>query len=146
MKYAVLYDPNAIKDLEDSFNWGVINWGENAAWRWFNELEDLIEKRLSTMPKSCPLAPENEKFEIEIRHLIYGRYRVLFTIGSDRVEILYLRGPFSMNEDRRLGTTSPNCQEIAFGHGSMSGDRVGTRYIVRFPYRCSVSSKTFSKL
>jgi plasmid stabilization system protein ParE len=39
---------------------------------------------LSTMPKRCPLAKENEYFSQEIRQLLYGQrrnsYRILFTV------------------------------------------------------------------
>lgn len=101
MKYDILYGPSVIRDLENSFNWGVINWGEEAATRWFNQLENIIEERLSSMPKSCPIAPESERFPIEIRYLIFGRYRVLFTIEEDFVKIMYLRGSFSLNEIER---------------------------------------------
>jgi plasmid stabilization system protein ParE len=52
---------------------------------------------LSTMPRRCPLAKENEYFSQEIRQLLYGQrrnlHRVLFTILEEVsiVRILHIR-------------------------------------------------------
>jgi len=35
---------------------------------------------LSRWPERCPLAPENDAFPEEVRHLVFGSYRLLFTI------------------------------------------------------------------
>lgn len=43
------------------------------------------------MPERCPLAPENDAFEVEIRQLIYRSHRVLFTVLGSRVHILHIR-------------------------------------------------------
>jgi plasmid stabilization system protein ParE len=43
------------------------------------------------MPARYPLAPENEEHANEIRQLVYGRYRILFTIQPGRVVILHVR-------------------------------------------------------
>jgi plasmid stabilization system protein ParE len=43
------------------------------------------------MPARCPLAPENEDHPKEIRQLVHGRYRILFTIEPGRVVILHVR-------------------------------------------------------
>ena len=45
---------------------------------------------LEQFPHRCPLAPESGA-ALEIRQLLYGRYRVLFTISNDTVYILHLR-------------------------------------------------------
>jgi plasmid stabilization system protein ParE len=61
-----------------------------AAERWIEGLYDALDG-LQTMPARCPLAPENKSHAEEIRQLIYGRYRVLFTIFPGRVVILHVR-------------------------------------------------------
>lgn len=61
----------------------------NAA-NWRLGLAEAAES-LKTLPKRCGLAPENGSFEFEIRQLIYGTYRVLFTIRADEVVILHVR-------------------------------------------------------
>ena len=38
----------------------------------------------------CPLAPESGP-ELEIRQLVYGVYRVLFTVARDTVYVLHIR-------------------------------------------------------
>lgn len=61
-----------------------------AAERWIEGLYDVLDG-LKTMPARCPLAPENESHAEEIRQLIYGQYRVLYTTSLDRVLILHVR-------------------------------------------------------
>jgi len=45
---------------------------------------------LDLFPGRCPLAPESGS-ELEIRQLIYGAYRVLFTVAKDTVHVLHIR-------------------------------------------------------
>lgn len=69
-----------------------------SASQWYAELLKAIES-LSTMPKRCPIARENEYFSNEIRQLLYGKgrnlYRILFTIvegeNISTVRILHIR-------------------------------------------------------
>lgn len=58
-----------------------------AAWR-----QGLLQaaQALEQFPQRCPLAPESGA-TLEIRQLLYGRYRVLFTITHDIVYILHIR-------------------------------------------------------
>ena len=51
-------------------------------------------KQLGVVPKGFPLAPENEEFSEEIRQMVVGRYRVLFTIKSRNVHVLHVRGAY----------------------------------------------------
>ncbi len=68
------------------------------ATQWYAGLLQAIES-LTSMPKRCPLARENQYFSQEIRQLLYGRgrnlYRILFTIldGQDisTIRILHIR-------------------------------------------------------
>jgi plasmid stabilization system protein ParE len=53
---------------------------------------------LSEFPRRCALAPENDRFEAEIRQLLYGQYRILFTLldvdgdgDEETVHILHIR-------------------------------------------------------
>jgi hypothetical protein len=39
-----------------------------------------------------PLAPEDDEFSQEIRQMVVGRYRVLFTIKGREVHVLHVRG------------------------------------------------------
>lgn len=64
--------------------------------QWYSGLLKVIES-LSTMPKRCKLARENEYFSQEIRQLLYGQsrnsYRILFTVleETSTVRILHIR-------------------------------------------------------
>ena len=61
--------------------------GRAAAWR-----EGLLKaaQTLERFPRRCPLAAESGA-ELEIRQLVYGAYRVLFTIAKDTVYVLHVR-------------------------------------------------------
>jgi hypothetical protein len=45
---------------------------------------------------ACPVAPESEQLGISIRHLIVGRYRILFTVKGNTVTILHVSGPYTI--------------------------------------------------
>lgn len=46
---------------------------------------------LATLPRRCPRAPEDGRHRLEVRHLIYGDYRIIFAIDGQTVLILQLR-------------------------------------------------------
>ena len=58
-----------------------------AEWR-----KALVEsaRTLERFPERCPLAPESGP-ELEIRQLVHGAYRVLFTVAKDTVYVLHIR-------------------------------------------------------
>jgi plasmid stabilization system protein ParE len=93
-KYLVRFNTEALTDMFGAYEWGIRNWGADAARRWFNDLERKIKSRLTSMPESCPVAPESGLRGREVRQLLHGRYRVLFTIEDNLVRVLYIRGPF----------------------------------------------------
>ena len=43
-------------------------------------------------PTRCPRAPENDRFNDEVRHRIEGNYRALFTIRGNTVYIIRVLG------------------------------------------------------
>jgi toxin ParE1/3/4 len=62
---------------------------------------------LDQFPERCPLAPESSA-ELEIRQLLYGEYRVLFSVAGHTVYVLHIRhgarqplkpGPISEDND-----------------------------------------------
>lgn len=58
--------------------------------RWRQRLEGKL-RTLTAMPTACGLAPEDEVSGREIRQLLLGSYRVLFTIDGSRVLVLTVR-------------------------------------------------------
>lgn len=45
---------------------------------------------LNQFPKRYPRAPESGP-ELEIRQIVYGAYRILFTVAKDTVYVLHIR-------------------------------------------------------
>ncbi|MBN1441415.1 MAG: type II toxin-antitoxin system RelE/ParE family toxin [Planctomycetes bacterium] len=89
MRYEVEITDSAAAELEKAFEWIRSESPLNAeTWR-----DDLLERAasLERFPKRCPLAPENEGCRREIRHLVHGNYRLLFTIAGTSVYILHVR-------------------------------------------------------
>src|SRR5687768_3508849 len=96
-KYRVVIEEPAQADVQLSYDWGCRVWGEARAQQWVRDLRSVIMKQLTTIPAGFPLAPESDEFREEIRQMIVGRYRVLFTIQGRRVHVLHVRGAFVGN-------------------------------------------------
>jgi plasmid stabilization system protein ParE len=94
-KYAVIIEDSAQADIHHSYDWGCRVWGKAQAQKWVRELRTSTIKNLGTVPSDFSVAPENDEFDEEIRQMIVGRYRVLFTIRGRRVHVLHLRGPYA---------------------------------------------------
>jgi len=78
-----------------SVSTGVVVRGASVRPRqWARELRSAAAKQLGVVPKGFPLAPENEEFSEEIRQMVVGRYRVLFTIKGRNVHVLHVRGAY----------------------------------------------------
>ena len=93
-RYKVILHSDAESDIESFFKLGCRAWGEENAKLWVRKLRRSITEQLTSLPLACPLAPESEPLGVSIRHLIVGRYRVLFTVTGRTVTILYVRGPY----------------------------------------------------
>lgn len=94
-RYAVIFEASAQADVRGSYDWGCRVWGKKEAQRWVRELRTAITRQLSIVPKGFPIAPEDEEFAEEIRQMIVGRYRILFTIRKGKVHVLHIRGAYS---------------------------------------------------
>ena len=57
---------------------------------WFEALQDAMDS-LARLPQRCPLAPESERSDLEIRQLLFFSHRVLFTILPEEVVVLQVR-------------------------------------------------------
>jgi plasmid stabilization system protein ParE len=60
---------------------------ETSAGKWREELTLQIAS-LAKFPLRCPIISESRELGREYRHLIYGQYRTIFRVDSDRVIIL----------------------------------------------------------
>jgi len=93
--YKVILHPDAEVDINASFEWGCRTWGQENARVWVRELRQTFKNRLTSMPLSCPVAPESEELGISVRQLIVGRYRALFIVEKRTVTILHIKGSYS---------------------------------------------------
>ncbi len=89
MKYAVMTENAAQVDITEAYLWIARDSSENAI-RWVEAVEAAIES-LDTFPERCAVAPESEEFDREIRQLLHGNYRILFTIHDETVHVLHVR-------------------------------------------------------
>jgi len=90
MKYDVEVAEHADAEANFAFKWIEVNSSPTKAIAWFNGLVDAVDT-LCTFPERCPIAPESEDVGREIRHLIYGNYRIIFAIEEQKVFILHIR-------------------------------------------------------
>ena len=104
-RWRVVLECSAQHDIEDAYLW-LAEHEPEAAVRWFNGIYDTTGS-LETFPERCPLAPETDFFEREIRQIFHGRrqhkYRILFTIAERNVHVLHVRHGARL----RLGETPP---------------------------------------
>jgi plasmid stabilization system protein ParE len=89
MNFKVQLTEQAEAELAEVYEWIAADSPEQAA-IWFNGLVEVSES-LSTNPERCPRAPESNEIDREIRQLLYGKYRILFTIREDTVYLLHVR-------------------------------------------------------
>ena len=89
MKFRVTIHLTAVADLEGVFAWIAEQSPANAA-RWYERLLENI-RSLARFPQRCPIAPEGDSFGREIRQLLFGDYRILFTIVGREVHVLSIR-------------------------------------------------------
>jgi plasmid stabilization system protein ParE len=93
MRHSVIVELSARQEIAQSYLW-LAERSPEAAERWFNGLYDTMGS-LELFPERCPLAPENEFFDLEIREIFHGRrqhkYRILFTVCEGEVHVLHVR-------------------------------------------------------
>ncbi|HVF57948.1 MAG TPA: type II toxin-antitoxin system RelE/ParE family toxin [Pyrinomonadaceae bacterium] len=89
MTYRVEPTDKALVDAGEVY-FRINEQSEGAALRWYEGLLKAF-RSLEKNPLRCPLAPECAFFEEEIRQLIYGKYRILFTVEGETVFVLRVR-------------------------------------------------------
>lgn len=87
--YSVEPTNKALVDAGEAYFW-INEQSEGAALRWYEGLLKAF-RSLEQNTLRCLLAPESAFFEEEIRQLIYGKYRILFTIEGETVFVLRVR-------------------------------------------------------
>ena len=100
-RYKVVFEESAQADVRESYEWGRRNWGKHEAQQWVWQLRKAVTEQLAVVPKAFPVASEDEEFPEEIRQMIVGRYRILFTIKGRKVHVLHVRGAYSVRPSQQ---------------------------------------------
>ncbi len=79
----------AISDAAEAYFW-LNERAPAIAFGWYEGLVKAI-RSLESSPLRCVLAPEGVFFDEEIRQLIYGQYRILFSVKRKTVSVLRIR-------------------------------------------------------
>jgi len=86
IRYKIKQTPEALADTDEAFTW-IHEKSPEAAVRWYKGLLDAVES-LRQFPERFPLVPESDLFDIEVRHLLYKRHRIIFLISTSTIVIL----------------------------------------------------------
>jgi plasmid stabilization system protein ParE len=89
MEYSLLLEDRARDDMLGIAGW-IARDSPAEAQRWMERLWDGVES-LRSFPHRCPITREEAALGAEIRHLIVGDYRILFTIAEESVIVLHAR-------------------------------------------------------
>jgi len=89
MSFKVVVENEAEEDLKEAARWVAQHSPDKAA-LWYFDAMAAIES-LENFTARCPRAPESEKFGAQIRHLIFGKYRILFIIEDETGYVLRVR-------------------------------------------------------
>jgi plasmid stabilization system protein ParE len=96
MSYSIRILAKAQDDVDRIYVW-LYERSPRGAATWFRRFLKARES-LRERPERCALAPEDAEFDYSIRELMFKtsrgrRYRILFTIVDDEVQILRVRAP-----------------------------------------------------
>ena len=89
MEHSVHLDAGALEDLQRIAAWIALDSPDEAR-RWLDRTWNAI-LTLRSFPRRCPLAPETELLSLEIRQLVVGDYRILFTVTAGEVRVRHIR-------------------------------------------------------
>lgn len=89
MAYIIKFSARAFRDIDSIVTYIQADSSANAT-RWRKRLKQKLLS-LCTMPEACGYAPENDDTQSEVRQLLFGSYRVLFTVTENTVFLLTIR-------------------------------------------------------
>lgn len=94
MVFQVSLSPRAIADVENAYLW-FKEQDRAFADEWFQGLAHALAS-LEQLPARCPLSPESQGLDREIRQLLYRRskkrtFRILFGISGKEVFVYRIR-------------------------------------------------------
>jgi plasmid stabilization system protein ParE len=95
MKYRVIIQPRAERDIEAAAGWILDQSASPAtALRWLRGIRASIAK-LKASPLRCPVAADSDAYGEEVRVLLHGskrgQSRILFAVRGETVHVLTVR-------------------------------------------------------
>ena len=91
MKFEVILQQTAREEAKYIARYLMLNAGAKITKKWEFQLSAAIDS-LASMPRRCPFAREAQIIaDIELRQMIVGSYRMIFTIEHKNVHILHIR-------------------------------------------------------
>ena len=88
MSYRVEITEPAEGEAREAARWIAQYYSEKAMLWYFDFLETADS--LQNFPYRCPLAPESSETR-ELRHLLFGKYRIIYLIDDKTVYVLHVR-------------------------------------------------------
>ncbi len=89
MTYEVLISPRAMRDIDEVAAYIELDSPANAQ-SWLRGVREAIAS-LADLPRRCPPARESHSEGPEFRQLVFGSYRILFTITGQTVFVVHVR-------------------------------------------------------
>jgi plasmid stabilization system protein ParE len=89
MSFRIVIEPQAYAEIDEAYAW-IAQLSPEQATLWYFDITERIES-LQNSPYRCALARENSHFPEEIRQLLFGKYRILFTVRDEEVHVLHVR-------------------------------------------------------
>lgn len=88
MSFRVEITEPAELDAKEAVRW-ISQYSPEKATLWYFDFLEAADS-LQDFPFRCPTAPESTA-ECELRHLLFGKYRMIFFIDDESVFILHVR-------------------------------------------------------
>jgi plasmid stabilization system protein ParE len=89
MSYQIIVQPVADEELQQAAHW-IAQYSPQKATLWYDEAIQAINS-LQNLPARCSYAPERKTFGLDIRQLLFDKYRILFVIDDETVFVLRIR-------------------------------------------------------
>ncbi len=94
MTYRVIVQPPAWGDISDTCDYLAKHYSATSVEAWYNACMRAIGS-LATHPERCQIARESESLGVELRQLLFRRYRsvyrILFVLRDDSVRVVCVR-------------------------------------------------------
>ncbi len=81
MNYKTEITSKALGEIESAYRWMADNLGTTKVEQWYEVLTVKIES-LGKFPNRCAIVQEAEGFDVIVRQLRVGKYRVLFSVDE----------------------------------------------------------------